>query len=85
MQAELFAMTPDATALATLGLLLLVKGHVAIWLMIIPVAWCFITGATWWALQAPEALILPAGAILTIVLMLMPAKQRGQQASDLMQ
>lgn len=80
MQAELFAMTPDATALATLGLLLLVKGHVALWLMIIPVAWCFITGATLWALEAPEALILPAGAILTIVLMLMPAKQRGQQA-----
>ena len=80
MQAELFAMTPDATALATLGLLLLVKGHVALWLMIIPVAWCFITGATLWALEAPEALILPAGAILTIVLMLMPARQRGQQA-----
>ena len=77
MQAELFAMTPDATALATLGLLLLAKGHVALWLMIIPVAWCFITGATLWALEAPEALILPAGAILTIVLMLMPAKQRG--------
>ena len=77
MQAELFAMTPDATALATLGLLLLAKGHVALWLVIIPVAWCFITGATLWALEAPEALILPAGAILTIVLMLMPAKQRG--------
>ena len=77
MQAELFAMTPDATALATLGLLLLVKGHVAAWLVIIPLAWCLLTGATLWALEAPEALILPAGAILTIVLMLMPVKQRG--------
>jgi hypothetical protein len=77
MQAELFAMTPDATALATLGLLLLVKGRVAAWLVIIPLAWCLVTGATLWALEAPEALILPAGAILTIILMLMPVNQRG--------
>jgi hypothetical protein len=76
MQAELFAMTPDATALATLGLLLLVKGHVAVWLVIIPVAWSFVTGATLWALEAPEALILPVGAILTIVLMIMPVYRR---------
>jgi uncharacterized membrane protein YwaF len=76
MQAELFAMTPDATALATLGLLLLVKGQVAVWLVIIPVAWSFVTGATLWALEAPEALILPVGAILTIVLMIMPVYRR---------
>jgi hypothetical protein len=76
LQAELFAMTPDATALATLGLLLLAKGHVAIWLAAIPVAWCFITGATLWALEAPEAMILPAGAILTITLMLVPTRKR---------
>lgn len=69
-QAELFAMTPDATALATLGLLLLAKGRVALWLMVIPLAWCFITGATLWALEAPGAMLLPAGAMLTIVLML---------------
>ena len=76
LQAELFAMTPDATALATLGLLLLAKGRVAIWLAAIPVAWCFITGATLWALEAPEAMILPAGAILTITLMLVPTRKR---------
>jgi hypothetical protein len=50
MQAELFAMTPDAT--------------------------CFISGATLWALEAPEAMILPAAAILTITLMLMPTRRR---------
>ena len=76
MQAELFAMTPDATALATIGLLLLAKGRVAIWLVVIPVAWCFVTGATLWALEAPEALILPAGAILAIALMLLPVNRR---------
>jgi hypothetical protein len=76
MQAELFAMTPDATALATLGLLLLAKGSIAVWLMVIPVAWCFVAGATLWALEAPEALIPPAGAILTSALLLMPEHRR---------
>jgi hypothetical protein len=77
MQAELFAMTPDATALATLGLLLLAKGRVAVQLVMIPVAWCLVTGATLWVLDAPEAMILPAGAMLTVALMLMPVCRRG--------
>ena len=77
MQAELFAMTPDATALATLGLLLLAKGRVAFLPVVIPVAWCFVTGATLWVLEAPEAMILPAGAMLTIVQMFMPVRRRG--------
>jgi hypothetical protein len=76
MQAELFAMTPDATALATLGLLLLATGRVAVWLAVIPVAWCFVTGATLWVLQAPEAMIPPAGAILTMVSMFIPIRRR---------
>ncbi|MDB4409735.1 DUF6064 family protein [Gammaproteobacteria bacterium] len=76
MQTELFAMTPDATALATLGLLLLTTDRAAAWLVVIPVAWCFITGATLWALEAPEAMILPVCAVLTIALMLLPAKRR---------
>ncbi len=73
MQAELFAMTPDATVLATLGLLLLAKGRMVIWLAVIPVAWCFVGGATLWVLEAPEALILPTGAMLTVVAMFMSA------------
>jgi hypothetical protein len=75
IQAELFAMTPDATVLATLGLLLLAKGRTAVWLAVIPLAWCFVTGATLWVLQAPEALILPAGAMLAMALMFMPARR----------
>ena len=75
-QAELFAMTPDATVLATLGLLLLVKGRTAAWLAVIPLAWCFVSSATLWVLEAPEAMILPAGAMLTMALMFMPARRR---------
>jgi hypothetical protein len=76
MQTELFAMTPDATALVTLGLLLLAKGRVAGWLVVIPVAWCFVTGVTLWVLEATEAMILPAGAMLTIAMIFMPVRQR---------
>ena len=76
MQAELFGMTPDATALATLGLLLLTKVPTAVWLAVIPVTWCFVTGVTLWALEAPEALIPPAVAILSTALMLMPEHRR---------
>ena len=71
------AATPDATALATLGVLLLAKGSITAWLAVIPVAWCLVTGATLWALEAPEAVILPAGAMVTIALMLMPLRRRG--------
>jgi hypothetical protein len=77
LQTELFAMTPDATVLATLGLLLLVKGRVATWLAVIPVAWCFVTGATLRVLEAPAAMILPAGAVLSIASMLVPVRRRG--------
>jgi hypothetical protein len=80
MQAELFAMTPDATALATLGLLLLARGRISVWLALIPLAWCLISGATLWALQAPEAMILPAGAVLTIASMLIHPGRRGKSA-----
>ena len=74
MQAELFAMTPDATVLATLGLLLGI-GRAAVWLMVIPVAWCLVSGTTLWVLEAPEAMILPVGAMLTIASMFMPLRQ----------
>jgi len=80
MQAELFAMTPDATALATLGLLLLAKGRSAVWLAVIPVTWCFVTGATLGALEAPDALIPPAGAIMSTALLLIPEHRRGKSA-----
>lgn len=79
-QAELFGLAPDPTVLATLALpLLLQRGQrptAAItekpdwpWLMLWPVTllWCFVSGATLWAMQAPEALLMPAGALLTLI------------------
>jgi hypothetical protein len=67
---ELFGMTPDATVLATLGAVTLFARRGRLALLIIPVLWCGISGATLWALGAPDAPVLPIAAILAIVVAL---------------
>lgn len=64
-QAEVFAMAPDPTVLATLGVLLL-AGVRSLWLYPIPVAWCLISGATLWAMDAPDAAVMPLAALLAV-------------------
>lgn len=61
---ELFGLAPDPAVLATLGLLLLRPGRW--WLWPLPLLWCAIGGATLWTLKAPEALLLPAVALLSL-------------------
>ena len=65
-QAEVFGMAPDPTALATLGVLLLANGRSSYALYPIPVAWCLISGATLWAMEAPDFAIMPAAALLVL-------------------
>lgn len=63
-QAEVFGMAPDPTALATLGILLLIGGQ-RFWLLApIPLLWCFVSGATLWAMEATDFFILPLVALL---------------------
>lgn len=65
-QAEAFGMTPDPTALATLGILLLAGGR-RFWLLApIPLLWCLLSGATLWAMDATDFFILPLAALLVI-------------------
>jgi hypothetical protein len=64
-QAEIFGLMPDPTVAATLGALLAMRR--APWpLFVIPLLWCAITGMTLWAMDAPDALLMPAIAVLTI-------------------
>ena len=65
-QAEVFGMAPDPTALATLGILLLAGGRPAWVLFPIPVAWCLISGATLWAMDASDSAIVPLAALLAV-------------------
>jgi hypothetical protein len=64
---ELFGIAPDPTVLATLGTLL-AADRIRWALLAIPLAWCAITGATLWTMQAPDALLMPAAGLLTLTL-----------------
>lgn len=67
LQAEIFGVAPDPTVVATLGILIAAdRSH---WeLLIVPLLWCAIGGATLWAMQSPDALLAPAVAVLALVL-----------------
>ena len=64
---ELFAIAPDPTVLATLGVLL-AANRMRWKLLVIPLLWCLITGATLWAMAPPDAFLLPLAALLTVAL-----------------
>ena len=52
-QVELFALAPDPTVIATLGLLLLV-GRIRWLLLPIPILWCLISSATLWTMGTSD-------------------------------
>ena len=68
-QGEVFGVAPDPTALATLGVLLLVRARWPLWL--VPVAWCAVSGATQGELGLPLAWLPPlAGGVAAGVALL---------------
>jgi hypothetical protein len=77
---EVFGVAPDPTVVATLGLLLTAErtpwGSAAI-----PVLWCAVGGATLWAMESPEAVVMPLAAVLFILLGTWKASSRGRRAA----
>jgi hypothetical protein len=66
VQAEVFGVAPDPTVVATLGVVLAAER--TRWdLLVVPVLWCAISGATLWTMQSPDALLLHAAALLTAI------------------
>ena len=76
-QAEVFAMTPDPTVMATLGTLLLLPHRASFvygrglsvfagLLWIVPLVWAALSGATLWTLGSAQGLLLPAAALLAL-------------------
>jgi hypothetical protein len=63
-QIEVFGVAPDPTAVATLGVLLLASGRVRWELLIVPLLWCGISGATLLSMEAREGWISIAAAVL---------------------
>lgn len=63
---EVFAMAPDPTVVATLGLLAATSRMP--WLLLpIPLLWCAISGATLMTMAAPHAWVAPAAAALAVL------------------
>jgi hypothetical protein len=67
LQAEAFGVAPDPTVIATLGIL--VAARRPHWgLLVMPLLWCAVGGATLWTMQSPDAPVLPAAAVLALAL-----------------
>jgi hypothetical protein len=71
METEGFGLTPDATALGTLGVLLMFApaypaSAVVCWL--VPLTWGLVSGATLWTMDVPWAPVLPLACIWVLVL-----------------
>jgi len=69
-QVELVGLTPDATAVATIAILLVSSPRAPRTLMIAPLCWCVIGGATSWALGSAEAwvpIVAATGALTVMV------------------
>lgn len=75
-QAEMFGVTPDPTAVVTLGLLLRASRPVDVWLALIPLFWCLVGGAFLWMMRSPET-VLVLGAGLVGLLALVVRRLRG--------
>src|SRR5882724_4931400 len=66
-QIEIFGVAPDPTVIATLGILM-AAARTRWELLVIPLIWCAISGATLWTMEAPDAWIMPVAAALALVL-----------------
>jgi hypothetical protein len=65
-QVEIFAIAPDPTVVATLGVLVLTSGP-STWLLLpIPVLWCLVSGATAWTMHSADAALMPVVAAFAL-------------------
>jgi hypothetical protein len=68
-QAEVFALMPDPTVIATLGFLLLAEPPRRA-LLAVPLLWCLYSGAMLWALRAGQAWVPPTLGVLALACLL---------------
>ena len=74
--AEAFGVAADPTALVTVAILALVRGHIKWLLLVIPMLWCLFTVLTLWAMRSPEAVVVAGAALLALA----PAATRDVRA-----
>lgn len=79
---ELFGVLPDPTAVATLGIILLASKRVHWPLLVVPVAWCFVSGATLLTIDAPDAMTAPVVATVVIGVAIWKSIELRRASSD---
>ena len=67
-QVEMFGLTPDPTAIATLAFLAISTARPHRALIMIPAVWCAIGAATLWALGSPEAWLVMSAGLAGLIL-----------------
>jgi len=75
IQSGLFGTAPDPTATATLGMVLAASNRSHWGLMILPLAWCAVSGATLYGLASPLAAVMFLVPPITLVCALAKALQ----------
>jgi hypothetical protein len=75
--AEVFALAPDPTAIATLGLALTLAGRAALWLLPIPLLWCAASALTLWTMGEPSLWLPLAACLATLFALLAHAARNG--------
>ncbi|NUB14229.1 MFS transporter permease [Azospirillum brasilense] len=65
--AEVFGITPDPTAIATIGLVMMADGRWSWSLLAVPTAWCVASWATLHSMEASEQWVLLAAALIALV------------------
>ncbi|HSA57241.1 MAG TPA: DUF6064 family protein [Gemmatimonadaceae bacterium] len=80
-QIEIAGMTPDATAIGTLGVLLLLRGRMRPTLLVIPAVWCGLAGVMHWTMASrPEAVVVLLAVALSGFALLAGRRLSVQQA-----
>jgi hypothetical protein len=80
-QVDLAWLTPDATAITTLALLLGARPSAPKVLLVVPLAWCVVAAATLTALESPEAWVPVAALIVSVLTMHRLAQQKESVAT----
>ena len=73
-QSEWVGLMPEPTVLATLGLLLCLRGARNWLLLPLPLLWCAIAGATLWTLKSPGWYLMPLAGVLALLAALIPPR-----------
>lgn len=77
--AQVFGLTPDPTALASLAALALIARRMRFVLAVLPIGWCVFTGLTLWTLGRADYLIAPGLMAIALIAIAWP---RGATQSD---